>query len=385
MRVTITELAVKAATPGFLRDDRLIGFALRTTKNRSKSFVVEGRVAGRVRRFTIGAAGRFTAAEAREKARKLLVEMSLGRDPQKRRRADRDRSASLRDQLAEYITAKRVKKSTAEKYRRLCERNVAEWIDRPITDITPQMVRLRYEAVVRRSVSEANGTMRVLRAVFRRAAVILPDRADGSPALRVIPTNALAGQWKSLPRRSRVLDASEVAAWWIAVQSLRSDASRRALVTLLLTGLRVSEVLRLQWRDVDELGHQLRIGDSKTGSFVKTIGPELAAMLAGERPAAGGTVFAVRDLRAALDSVAKRGGKAITPHDLRRTFASFAERAGVPHTALKVLLNHALGGDVTIGYVRPSGDDLRHWASQVERAVLAAAAGGTVIPMRRTA
>ena len=73
----------------------------------------------------------------------------------------------------------------------------------------------------------------------------------------------------------------------------------------------------------------------------------------------------------------KHGGKEITAHDLRRTFASFAERAGVPHTALKVLLNHAFGGDVTIGYVRPSADDLRHWAAQVERAIIAAAQLGT--------
>jgi integrase len=127
------------------------------------------------------------------------------------------------------------------------------------------------------------------------------------------------------------------------------------------------------------------IRESKTGGFVKFIGPELAARFETERPLRDGPVFAIRDLRAALESVVKHGGKEITPHDLRRTFASFAERAGVPHTALKLLLHHALGSDVTIGYVRPSADDLRHWANQIERAIPAAAKGGSIVPIRRSA
>ena len=58
-----------------------------------------------------------------------------------------------------------------------------------------------------------------------------------------------------------------------------------------------------------------------------------------------GALFNVKDLRAALGQVEKSGGKAITPHDLRRTFASFAERAGAPITTLKVLMNHSTRGD----------------------------------------
>ena len=48
---TITEALVRGATPGFIRDDRVIGFALRTTAAGFKSFVAEARVNGRVRRL----------------------------------------------------------------------------------------------------------------------------------------------------------------------------------------------------------------------------------------------------------------------------------------------------------------------------------------------
>ena len=85
------------------------------------------------------------------------------------------------------------------------------------------------------------------------------------------------------------------------------------------------------------------------------------------RQGEGRGCFGVNDLRAALEQVEKAGGKAITPHDLRRTFASFAERAGAPFTTLKVLMNHSTRGDITMGYVRPSEADLLHWAETDRR------------------
>ena len=67
-------------------------------------------------------------------------------------------------------------------------------------------------------------------------------------------------------------------------------------------------------------------------------------------------------------------------------FASFAERAGVPHTALKVLLNHAFSGDVTVGYVRPIAQTICGTGpAQVERAIIAAAKVGVIVPIRRSA
>jgi integrase len=382
MRKTITEALVKKnAPPGFVRDDRVVGFGLRTTKAGSKSFIAEARVAGRVRRFAIAPADRLTVAEARDEARKILADMSKGVDPQLARRSRRERAKTLGEMLDDYLDANGVKASTATKYRGVLRRTLGDWLKKPIAEITLDMVRVRYEQLAKRSVSEANNAMRVLRAVSRRAEIVLPNRADGSPAMKGVATTALRGAWRALERRTRVLEPQEIAAWLKGVDGLRSERSKRALKTLLLTGLRVQEALGLNWRDVEEDKRRLTIGDSKTGGFVKTIGPRLAAMLAEWREdSKSGLVFeGVNDLRAALASVERTGGKPITPHDLRRTFASFAERAGAPFTTLKVLLNHSTRADVTMGYVRPSEEDLRHWAGVVEAALLAAAEGGEVV------
>ena len=385
MRTTITEALVRGAKPGFIRDDRVIGFGLRTTASGFKSFVVEARVSGRVRRFTISPADRSTVAEARSQARQVLAGMVRGRDPAVARRAKRERSRTLEQMLDEYITARQVKPSTASRYRGALRRACLDWLAKPIAEITPAQVRVRYEEIAKRSVSEANNAMRVLRAVSRRAMVVLPDRADGAPAMKTIPTNALQGAWRTLDRRTNVLEPHEMEPWLKGVEGLQSDRSRRALLTLLLTGLRAQEALRLDWRNVEEDRRRLIIADSKTGGFTKIIGPRLAEWLREWRDGrAKGALFPVNDLRAALEQVEKAGGKAITPHDLRRTFASFAERAGAAITALKVLLNHSTRGDITMGYVRPSESDLLHWAGVVEGAILAAAEGGEIVPFDRS-
>lgn len=383
-RQRITEKAVKKALPArktiFLRDDRQVGLGLRVTPNGAKSFIVEGRVNGRMCRFTIGSAKRFTVNEARGSAKTLLADMQKGIDPQVKKRAGRQRSDTLQAMLEAYIAARGVKESTADKYRGQMRRKLSDWLDKPVAEITPQMVLLRYEAIAKRSIAEANGVMRALRAVCRRAIKVLPDRADGSPMMKRVPTESLAGGWKTLARKTTLLEPDELPAWWAAVSGLKSEASRRALQSLLITGLRVNELLRLRWSDVDEAKHRLTVRDSKSGAFEKIIGPELAKWLAQWRSEdSGARVFAVDDLRTALTRVVVLGGKRITPHDLRRTFLTFGERVGAPMVVLKRLANHSTKGDVTTGYVLPSETDLRRWASLIEGAILTAARGGAAV------
>ena len=363
VRKTITEALVRKAPPGFIRDDRVIGFGLRTTKAGSRSFIAEARVAGHVRRFTVAPADRLTVAEARDEARKILADMSKGVDPQRARRAKRERAKTLGEMLDDYLNARNVKASTAAKYRDVLRRTLSDWLKKPIAEITLDMVRVRYEQLAKRSVSEANNAMRVLRAVTRRAEIVLPNRADGSPAMKGVATTALRGAWRPLERRTRVLEPQEISAWstaWIA--SAASAASGRSRPSAYgptrPRGARLELARRRRGQATPHHKQQ------QNGRLCQDFGPCLGAMLAKWRKdAKSGLVFeGVNDLRAALASVERAGGKTITPHDLRRTFASFAERTGAPFTTLKMLLNHSTRADVTMGYVRPSEEDLRHWA-----------------------
>jgi integrase len=62
--------------------------------------------------------------------------------------------------------------------------------------------------------------------------------------------------------------------------------------------------------------------------------------------------------RYALNNIEKKSGVRVTPHDLRRTFASIAEGLDISGFSLKRLLNHTTG-DVTQGYVILNMDRLR--------------------------
>ena len=59
------------------------------------------------------------------------------------------------------------------------------------------------------------------------------------------------------------------------------------------------------------------------------------------------------------ESVTEATGINFCFHDLRRTFITIAEGLDIPHYALKALLNHAMGNDVTGGYVVMTVDRLR--------------------------
>ena len=95
--VKLTKTVVdKAPIPNsgqsFIRDNSLKGFGLRITSTGTKSFIVEKRINGRVKRQTIGRFGELTVEEARRHAQHLLGQIAIGRDPIAERRKKKPQS-----------------------------------------------------------------------------------------------------------------------------------------------------------------------------------------------------------------------------------------------------------------------------------------------------
>ena len=61
----------------------------------------------------------------------------------------------------------------------------------------------------------------------------------------------------------------------------------------------------------------------------------------------------------ALEQIGKDIDLKLSPHDLRRTFLSIAEAAGVSEFAKKQLVGHTVESDVTDGYTVLAREDLR--------------------------
>jgi len=64
-----------------------------------------------------------------------------------------------------------------------------------------------------------------------------------------------------------------------------------------------------------------------------------------------------------LGEVAQATGFCVSAHDLRRTYITVAESADISPLAMKALVNHSLGNDMTSGYM--TAERLREPAQRV--------------------
>src|SRR4051794_27057726 len=73
-------------------DDTVKGFGARVTANGAKAYVLTYSVrgSGRQRRYTIGGADRWTASDARQRAKELKAEIDQGADPLADIKAERE-------------------------------------------------------------------------------------------------------------------------------------------------------------------------------------------------------------------------------------------------------------------------------------------------------
>ena len=99
-------------------DETMRGFGVRVSYGGRRAFVVRYRVAGRLRRLTLGPYPDLSLADARRKARQVLGEVAHGEDPAEEKRVRRDglRFSDLATsylEMAESAIAARTKRSAS--------------------------------------------------------------------------------------------------------------------------------------------------------------------------------------------------------------------------------------------------------------------------------
>jgi integrase len=367
----------------FYWDDEVKGFGVCCSgTTSSKSFVAQAKARGkRTRRVSFSpvatwfAAGK-TVEEARVEAARVIVDIRAGKDPRGRGRF------TLQEALDAYLEHR---PNLAERsrvfYRDHVERWFKAWLNRPLADITDEMIEKRFHQITadvarRRKeqpehfVSEpggatANGALRGLRAVWNFA----EERDDALPPW---PTRKLRGQWNHVGRRTRHVKSDDLEAFYEAVNATDDDGeflmgrtARDYVLLVLFTGLRVQEAASLRWEYVDFAAGVFRIPLQRTKSkrpldlpMSDLVRPLLAARRElGVDPS--GFVFPARsesghleDCRRQLTSACDRAEiRHVSVHDVRRTFISVA-RGVLSRDDVKPLVNHSIDvSDVTEGYV----------------------------------
>lgn len=365
-----TPPAVGKTAQAFYRDTAIPGFGLRVTSGGAKSFIIEKRVHGKVKRITIGRYGNLTVEQARKEAMQLLGQVATGKDPIRERKALSAKSVTLLEAFKDYLkTRKDLKPSTIHDYQRSLDGPFSDWQAKPLMDITKDMVELRHSTLGKRSQARANNAMRVLRAIFNHAMGKYED-AKGNPVILLNPVNRLSQSraWYKVERRQTLIKPHQLAAWYQATQQLNNETTRDYLHFVLFTGLRRSEASRLAWADVDFKDQTLIIRETKNHQPHTLPFSDFLENLLKRRSEDSESPYVfpsesergyLIEPRTAVQRVSEISEVTFTLHDLRRTFITIAESLDIPAYALKRLLNHKDPNDVTAGYIVSDVNRLR--------------------------
>lgn len=327
---------------------------------------------GRTRRVTLGGVAEISLTVARARAADALDDLRRGLDPKKKSAGN----ATLRGTFETYLAARKdLRPASIKTYRRLFE-YLAAWAELPLRSITSEMVEEKHRAIAAqieragryKGHSAANSAMRLLRILW----IFATDRA---PDLPPNPVRRLRRQWYAEPRRTRMVSTEQLPVFYQAVCALASPIARDYLLLVLFTGLRLSESRALTWGEIDFTQRVIRIPAERTkgkrkldlpmSDFVRDLLVKRRALGNAKYVFPGRTGKHLMDADWPLDAIAKATGIDISIHDLRRTFLTVAESCDISPLALKALVNHAGGNDVTSGYVIMTTERLREAAQRV--------------------
>ncbi len=362
-------------------DSELQGFLLRVSPH-SRVYYAWGRLGGKKLRLKIGPHGVFTPELARNRAKELLVALAQGIDPRGVKREQKAQNLTLKEALEDYLQHRDLKPTTQKSYRYTVGYYLKDWMNHPLSKITREGVLKKH-----REVTEAHGPVpanyafRILRGIFNFVRA-KNEGPDGTSPFRDNPVAGLSTMraWnREHSRRENFIRESDLPAWGQAVRELPNSDIRDYLLLLLLTGLRRREAATLQWKDIDFLEGTLTVKDTKNRKpHVLPLSNVLKDLLLRRKkeaksvfifPGPGRTGHLVEPKKS-VEEVRRRSGVNFTLHDLRRTFTVIAQGL-VPYPALKRLLNHASGGDVTLhNYAGADLKTLRGYMETIDRHVV---------------
>lgn len=389
--VKLTKRTVDAANVGdkdyFIWDDALPGFGLRVFASGKRSYLVQYRVAGRSRRYTIGLHGVWTAETARQEAKVLLGRIAHGDNPAEERQLDH-KALTIKELCALYIAdlnaglilgkgGRPKKQTTIVTDSGRIERHIIPLLGaRRVKDLTKADVnklmkdiiagksrisvktkKLRGRAIVRGGPGTATRTIGLLGGILTYAvdAGIIetnPTHGVKKPKYAVRTRRLSEEEYRTLGEMLR--EAAKTEKYAMTVDIIRQIA---------LTGCRRSEIIGLKWAEADVASSCLRLADSKEGDSVRPIGLPVVEYLDARRKTMEGMTgtYVFPGPRAEdgafggfpnhWKQIFKNSPLAdVTPHVLRHSFASIANDLGFTEVTIAALVGHAKGS-VTSKYI----------------------------------
>ncbi len=346
---------------------------------------------GKKRRITLGTVAEYEQAkksveDAREDAANLIHDLRHGKDPKARSYANRPTRI-----LDYYLTAQpNLSERSRTGYRSNVEGWFKRWLDRPLREVTADMIEDRYRAIQKAVaakpgkkqrpdlfVSEpgaatANSALRALRAVWYSAQGRSPE------AIPPWPKQRFQRKWFRDGRRQRHVRADDLKAFHDAINEKDAKGEytigrdmRDLALLMLYTGFRRGEACTLNWQNVDFAAGVIRLPAKVTKSkrpldlpmsdlvrdllvARRALGTEGQFVFPGRKGRALNKDAPMTEPKKAFKTLSERCGFQVNPHALRSTFITEAENTpGITPLASYALVEHAINvGNVHTGYVQ---------------------------------
>lgn len=346
-------------------DTELKGFALRVLPSGKKTFVLYYRANGEQRRPTIGTYGALTIDQAREIAKDMLVTVRTGGDPSQSRKDARHAPTMgelCERYIEEYARPRKKSSSVAEDQRNINNHVIPHLKNRKVAAVALADVQ-RLHNIMKDTPIAANRVLALLSKMFNLAErwSLRPEHTnpcrfvDKYPerqkhrALSELELRRLLkaiSEWPNTPHDVLIHKGGEIkkhARKQAMPPSPERVVTRRraadAILLILLTGCRRSEIAHLRWSEVDLEHRVLRLADSKSGPRIVYL--NTAAMEVIERQER-------QPLNPHVFASPTKTGSSIS--DIKRPWSSIRELANLQSLRVHDLRHHAGEELATLGF-----------------------------------
>jgi len=341
------------STQSFYRDAELPGFGLRVSSGGTKSWILERRVRGKVKRITLGRCDMVSLQMAKARAIKLNREIARENAPRIRNGRIVKETILLADTFKLYLeTHTELQALTLEDYQRSLLGPLKNWRYRCIRDISEQDVLAKRDECSAKNEARFNNAMRLLRAILNYARLHLIS-AKHKPIIKMNPVDILSRRnlWFTIKtkRVPNTLQTEQIKQWWQATLKLRKVTTCNYLHFLILTGLPQTIASRLTYQDIDFDKRLITYSNGNTSDICLNLPltayfHELFHKLAQQQPDSNSYLFPglttdkpISDPRTAIHRVQELSGICFNLTDLHHSFIKLAGQSGFDSSELKIL------------------------------------------------
>ena len=372
----------------FYWDEDFPGFGIKTTPKGRRVFVLQTRLNGQAKRYTIGVYGQpWTPDTARVEAKRILGQTSVGHDPHEER-TSRRQDITVTELASRYWEAAGAlkKPTTVSNEKGLQQRHINPLIGKVrlkelqrhhLQKFLKDIAEGKTKADVR---TKSRGRARVSggKGAANRTLGLVSSMLSFAVDNGLLADNPALGIKKfSLKTHDRYLSGDELERLGQALSVVEKAGANSFAVAairfLALSGCRRNEALTLQWKWLDFEHGLAKLPDSKTGqkvlllgrealNFLQTLPKTSSSPLIFPSSVGGVTPLSIQKVWVKVREEA--GLEDVRLHDLRHNFASSAVSSGQSLYIVAKLLGHSQPS-TTQRYAHLAPDPLRSAADLV--------------------